>query len=51
VPGFCSLRHLWKIGSLEDWDEDNSNIEIDGIIDQVIEAHRSRKGLNGAGTE
>jgi hypothetical protein len=38
---FCSLKHLLKIGSLADWDEDDSNIEIGGIMDQVIEAHRS----------
>ena len=35
-----------KIGSLEDWDEDNLNIKIEGIMDQVIEAHRSRKSIN-----
>jgi hypothetical protein len=35
-----------KIGSLADWDEDDSNIEIGGIMDQVIEAHRSEGGWN-----
>jgi len=38
-----SLRHFVKFGTLEDWDEDNTDVQIGGIMEQVIEEHRSRK--------
>jgi len=42
-----SLKYLLKIGSLADWDEDDSNLEIGGVMDQVIQAQRKRFKLTG----
>lgn len=34
---FYSLKYLLKMGSLTDWDEDDLNLEINGVVDQVIQ--------------